>query len=315
MATVEAPVYKISAHTDKAAYREGERLVLSAHIAVTGGLPSSEDHRETCIFRVTFNDEVRRKEVVLEKGEGSVTVEDVPVAFHGNKLLFGLYDASGTALALDALYVLPEGALNMALDRPQYAAGDEALLTLRGTPGTPIRLESPLWEGLREVPLSPDGAGELRIPLPEGMATGSYLISGEGVSVHLDVRGKEMKILDRTMERRGDEVRLLWSARSRGVPRCAWTVALLESDGTPGGELASGDVALFPDGRPMAIAFSRRSAPLEEARGISTSGDLSVHEVPEDHREETDVSEQEGYLLTLSDPEDGHVLAVVRYWE
>ena len=315
MATVEAPVYKISAHTDKAAYREGERLVLSAHIAVTGGLPSSEDHRETCIFRVTFNDEVRRKEVVLEKGEGSVTVEDVPVAFHGNKLLFGLYDVSGTALALDALYVLPEGALNMALDRPQYAAGDEALLTLRGTPGTPIRLESPLWEGLREVPLSPDGAGELRIPLPEGMATGSYLISGEGVSVHLDVRGKEMKILDRTMERRGDEVRLLWSARSRGVPRCAWTVALLESDGTPGGELASGDVALFPDGRPMAIAFSRKSAPLEEARGISTSGDLSVHEVPEDHREETDVSEQEGYLLTLSDPEDGHVLAVVRYWE
>jgi len=306
MATVEAPGCEVSVRTDKGAYREGDKLALTAHIVVAGGAARSEDLRETLVFRVNFNDDVWRREVVLEKGEGTVTVEDIPVAFRGNKLLYGVYDLSGTARALNALYVLSDGEMNMIPDRPQYAAGEDAHIALRGTPGKAISLESALWQGMKEVSLSSEGTGEVVVPLAADMATGSYVISGDGVALRLDVRGKEIKILDRRLERAGDEIRLLWSARSRGVHRCSWSVTELDREGQEGSEVASGDVELPADGSLAVVSFSEKGV-----WGGITEGEI---ESP-DRTSESPRKELGGYLLTLRDGALVPPLAVVRYWE
>jgi hypothetical protein len=285
-AAVKASGYRVVASTDKAAYREGDLLDLTARITAVADGEAAAAH-ETLLFRATFNDEVRRREVTLRNGEGETTVAGIPVAFRGNRLLYGLYDPSGTALVLDALQVLPESSLDIAPDRRRYAAGDEVRLTIRGEAGRTVRLESPLWEDGRDVALSADGTGRTAFVLPPDTLTGSYPVSGGGTVVAVDVRGMEMKILDRRMERDDDAVRLVWSARSLGVRRCGWSVSLARSGGTPGKEVASGDVDIPQDGADAAVVF--------RPAGESAGG--------------------EGYVLTLSAPGKRGALAVVRYFE
>jgi len=144
------------------------------------------------------------------------------------------------------------------------------------------------------------------VPLAADMATGSYVISGDGVALRLDVRGKEIKILDRRLERAGDEIRLLWSARSRGVHRCSWSVTELDREGQEGSEVASGDVELPADGSLAVVSFSEKGV-----WGGITEGEI---ESP-DRTSESPRKELGGYLLTLRDGALVPPLAVVRYWE
>ena len=223
---VKAPVFSMRAETDREAYEEGDSMTVKITV-------ESDEGEGDYQVRLNYNDEARVGNVVLESGSGSVIFDGLPVSFRGNKLLYGLYHESGRSILIDAIPVrdLSEGVL-MIPDKQQYSAGDTVRLKIRGGEEEKPVLYSVLLpggapgrEGKAET--SPDGEGiaSIEIPLPKKLATGSYIFRCGNSAVTVDVRGIEVKVLDRRLEEDGDgeELLLWWKAEGTEEVSCRWS--------------------------------------------------------------------------------------------
>ena len=115
--TVRAPVFTMTARTDKEAYLEGETLEVEVAVA-------SEEASGEYQVRVGFNDESRVENIKLEGGKGRAVFSNIPVAFRGNRSLYGLYHPTGRSVRLTPLPVRDRSvAVLMLPDRQQYNAG------------------------------------------------------------------------------------------------------------------------------------------------------------------------------------------------
>ncbi len=244
--SIEAPRFSVSARTDREAYEEGE--VLALEVDVTSNTNEGEYQ-----VRVSFNDETRLEPVKLTGGKGKALFPDIPVSFRGNKILYGLYHASGRSILLNALQVQDRsGKVLLLPEKQQYEAGETVRIRISGKGGDPLSVSSPLipggtagTEGVKEVIPGADGTAILELVLPRAIATGSYPFRCGGFSVNVDVRGIETKILDRYLEEDGEDGTLLffWKAAASGEIPCTWSVEVLPPD-EEGYVLAEGNITL-----------------------------------------------------------------------
>lgn len=244
--SIEAPRFSVSARTDREAYEEGE--VLALEVDVTSNTNEGEYQ-----VRVSFNDETRLEPVKLTGGKGKALFPDIPVSFRGNKILYGLYHASGRSILLNALQVQDRsGKVLLLPEKQQYEAGETVRIRISGKEGDPLSVSSPLipggtagTEGVKEVIPGADGTAILELVLPRAIATGSYPFRCGGFSVNVDVRGIETKILDRYLEEDGEDGTLLffWKAAASGEIPCTWSVEVLPPD-EEGYVLAEGNITL-----------------------------------------------------------------------
>ncbi len=244
--SIEAPRFSVSARTDREAYEEGE--VLTLEVDVTSNTNEGEYQ-----VRVSFNDETRLEPVKLTWGKGKALFPDIPVSFRGNKILYGLYHASGRSILLNALQVQDRsGKVLLLPEKQQYEAGETVRIRISGKEGDPLSVSSPLipggtpgTEGVKEVIPGADGTAILELVLPRAIATGSYPFRCGGFSVNVDVRGIETKILDRYLEEDEEDGTLLFfrKAAASGEIPCTWSVEVLPPD-EEGYVLAEGNITL-----------------------------------------------------------------------
>ncbi len=124
--SIEAPRFSVSARTDREAYEEGE--VLALEVDVTSNTNEGEYQ-----VRVSFNDETRLEPVKLTGGKGKALFPDIPVSFRGNKILYGLYHASGRSILLNALQVQDRsGKVLLLPEKQQYEAGETVRIRISG---------------------------------------------------------------------------------------------------------------------------------------------------------------------------------------
>lgn len=231
--SIEAPKFTLSARTDRDAYMEGELLALEVDV-------NSNSNEGEYQVRVSFNDEARLQPLKLTGGKGKVLFTDIPVSFRGNKLLYGLYHASGRSVLLNALQVQDSsGNVLLLPEKQQYGAGETVRVRISGKGGEFLSVASPLIpggtsgaEGVKEVIPGADGTAILELPLPRAIATGSYPLRCGGYSVNIDVRGVETKILDRHLEEEGENDALLffWKAAASAEIPCRWSLEVLPAD-------------------------------------------------------------------------------------
>lgn len=243
---VSAPVFSMTAKTDREAYLEGETLEVEVEVASDG---ASGEYQ----LRVGFNDETRVENIRLEGGRGRAVFSGIPVAFRGNRLLYGLYHPAGRSILLNALSVRDRSAAALMLpDRQQYNAGETVKLKIIGKGGDAFSVSSPLIpgksageEGVIEALANTEGIAFIEAALPAGLATGVYPFRCGGYSAEVDVRGLEARILDRRLEEDvgSGELRLHWSMESSAEIPCKWTVEAIPQDDEPY-EAASGDIKL-----------------------------------------------------------------------
>ena len=247
---VEAPTFRCVAKTDKEAYREGDMLALQVLVSTDSKTVGPDDLQ----VRVTFNDTSLVRDLKIVSGDAAATFRDIPVAFRGNKLMYGLYHRSGRSILINAIPV-PDGGREVLLlpDKAQYRAGETIKLRVSGAAKETVTLTSGLFRRgaqageSREITLGDDGTGAVAIPLPGTMPTGTHEIRCGDAAVEIDIRGYETKVLDRRVETDTEtgSLRLLWTAATRGRIPCRWTVESVPFDGTGDAEeVASGTIVL-----------------------------------------------------------------------
>ena len=247
---VEAPTFRCVAKTDKEAYREGDMLALQVLVSTDSKTVGPDDLQ----VRVTFNDTSLVRDLKIVSGDAAATFRDIPVAFRGNKLMYGLYHRSGRSILINAIPVLDGGREVLLLpDKAQYRAGETIKLRVSGAAKETVTLTSGLFRRgaqageSREITLGDDGTGAVAIPLPGTMPTGTHEIRCGDAAVEIDIRGYETKVLDRRVETDTEtgSLRLLWTAATRGRIPCRWTVESVPFDGTGDAEeVASGTIVL-----------------------------------------------------------------------
>jgi 5-hydroxyisourate hydrolase-like protein (transthyretin family) len=247
---VEAPTFRCVAKTDREAYREGDKLALQVLVSTDSKAVGSDDLQ----VRVTFNDTSLVRDLKIVSGDAAATFRDIPVAFRGNKLMYGLYHRSGRSILINALPVLDGGRETLLLpDKTQYRAGETIKLRISGAAKETVTLTSGLFrqgaEGAesRTITLGDDGTGAVAIPLPGTMPTGTHEIRCGDASVDIDIRGYETKVIDRRVETDAEtgSLRLLWTAATLGRIPCRWTVESVPIDETgEAEEVASGAIVL-----------------------------------------------------------------------
>ncbi len=242
---IEAPSFRCVASTDREAYREGDTLSLRVHVSTDAKSGVFDDLQ----VRATFNETSLVRDLKVVSGEAVATFRDIPVAFRGNKLMFGLYHKTGRSVLIDAIPV-PDAGRDVLLlpDKPRYSAGETIRLRVSGTPKGAVSLVSDLFPGSdREITLDDSGNGSVAIPLPTSMPTGTHTIRCGNATADIDIRGYETKILDRRIEPDAEtgSLRLLWTAATLGRIPCRWSVTATSEGGTvEEEEIASGTLTL-----------------------------------------------------------------------
>ncbi|MGQ9638674.1 MAG: hypothetical protein ACUVT6_12930, partial [Thermodesulfobacteriota bacterium] len=190
----------VQAALDKAAYREGE----VAHLTLT----ISGDQNQNLFARVNYPGFEAKETFVLE-GSKSLTF-DIPLPkITGDKLFYGLYQASGRSIHLNSLYLYKlDEKINLITDKQVYKPGEQVLITLSGEAGISgnLTLSGPDFE---ETFLF-SGTVTKTFSLPESMTAGTYyvsynLLNGEGETINgshpFDVDGLKVKVKDASLQK------------------------------------------------------------------------------------------------------------------
>ncbi len=299
---ISAPVFSMTASTDKEAYLEGESLKLTVSVK------SQEALNGEYQVRATFNDESRVQTVKLKDGCADAVFDDIPVSFKGNKLLYALYHTSGRSILINALPVYDDGAeLLIMPDKQQYAAGETIRLSLRGKPDETVMLSSPLLpkgsgqkEGTVSLTLDTDGSAVFDVAAPSVLPTGTYEFNSEKASLGVDIRGYETRILYRSIKEDAQTGALLlsWQAATRGDIKCKWTVTY------------------EPDGFNIFDEFEEDYSDdeMESDTQIIAEGNITLNDGTNDYMLSVKPeAEGSGMVLTLTPEAGTEPLAVIRY--
>jgi len=217
---VLARQFHVQAWMEDQTYSEGSLAALNLEISLEGHTSSMPLQ-----LRVNWNDFSTTRDFVLEGGRAALKVDDIPVRFTGNKLLYGLYYPTGRSIYLNAIYIHRGGKTQAVPDKQQYRAGDRVKLQITGDPNEILMLSCPLWKGAAEIKLSLEGRAEYEFALPGRMLTGSYQIDvPDKIAIPIDVRGMEMTIKGKKIEilPESEKAHISWNALTNQPMDCAW---------------------------------------------------------------------------------------------
>jgi len=195
----DVPGAKVSveAQLDKTYYAEGENAGLTLIVTSECGFEIRGE------LRVQLSDFVETRALNLSAGGTATEHFQVPVVFDGNKLLFGVYQASGRSIYLDSYYIRNiADVVRISSDKQKYVLSDPIALTITADEPGAITFTTPKgWQALAPNPMilaQGDTAVDWSVPAEEktgthsldyvfdfsgGQVTGSFPVDVEGYDV------------------------------------------------------------------------------------------------------------------------------------
>ena len=194
--TVDGLAAEVTVALDQTAYDDGAPIGALFTINVSG--PAIGSGYE---LRAAYDGEAEIFSVDLSTGSVAVPATFV-AAVDGGKLAFGLYDANGQALVLDAAYIrVRSGGLLFHTDKDRYLPGESVALTVDSD--EPGALTAFFFEA--EITAETSGSSQISVPVPTDAPSGTYpitvrLVGESGVthtaSVPIDVDGLRIRVVD-----------------------------------------------------------------------------------------------------------------------
>jgi len=202
----------LKAELDKLFYEEGDTAALTISITNLSTLSG------TMYAKANFNEYEGAKSFELGAKSQKELSFEIPVAFTGQKIGYGIYMGSGRSIYLNSIYIREMGELiNLRTDKEVYKAGEEVRINYQlsinndqlDTGDYRLEIEVP---GIGEpfAIFLAETEGKTGFLLPEGLTSGTYLINYqltinndqllEEGEYRFDVIGYMVKILEATLD-------------------------------------------------------------------------------------------------------------------